>query len=332
MKILFDCFGTPKVSRELTATPNSRYATNPETQIRECVYAYFSFMGTLPITEETPLTGIIEWMSDDDMFLGDFIVDSFLRYEYNENTEQGTATLMLTNDPVPEPVPEPEPPSAEEILAAAKAGKDSAIISTKAQVIEAGFDVETEYGIEHFTLSTADQTMLLGIYAMVQGGLEQFPYHSVNTSSRSLNKCTVYSDSDIAKIATTAFGYITYHESYANMLLQWLDRETDPEVVATIVYGAQLPTDLADYLSMVLTAAGVDPSLFITPGDDSSESEASGETDTSTTEGTDGTEATTEPDTGTETEESTTEDTSSEPEVAAEDETEATGDGSEPVT
>ena len=324
MKILFDCFGTPKVSRELTAAPNSRYATNPETQIRECVYAYFSFMGTLPITEETPLTGTIEWMSDDDMFLGDFIVDSFLRYEYNENTEQGTATLMLTNDPVPEPVPEPEPPSAEEILAAAKAGKDSAIISTKAQVIEAGFDVETEYGIEHFTLSTADQTMLLGIYAMVQGGLEQFPYHSVNTSSRSLNKCTVYSDSDIAKIATTAFGYITYHESYANMLLQWLDRETDPEVVATIVYGAQLPTDLADYMSMVLTAAGVDPSLFITAVSDSSEGR--GETDTSTTEGTDGTETTTE------TEETVTEDTSSEPEAATEDESAAADDGSEPIT
>ena len=262
MKILFDCFGSPKLSRELTAAPSSRYAVNQETQIRECVYAYFSFIGTLPITEETPLSGIIEWMSDDDMFLGDYEVGTFLRYEYNENTEQGTATLMLTNDPVPEPIPEPEPPSEEEILAAAKAGKDSAIISTKEQVIAAGFDVETEYGIEHFTLSASDQTMLLGIYAMVQGGLTQFPYHSVNTNSRSLNKCTVYSDADIAKIATSAFGYITYHESYANMLLQWLERETDPDVVATIVYGAQLPTDLADYLAMVLESAGVDPSLI----------------------------------------------------------------------
>lgn len=262
MKILFDCFGSPKLSRELTAAPSSRYAVNQETQIRECVYAYFSFIGTLPITEETPLSGIIEWMSDDDMFLGDYEVGTFLRYEYNENTEQGTAILMLTNDPVPEPVPEPEPPSEEEILAAAKVGKDSAIISTKEQVIAAGFDVETEYGIEHFTLSASDQTMLLGIYAMVQGGLTQFPYHSVNTNSRSLNKCTVYSDADIAKIATSAFGYITYHESYTNMLLQWLERETDPDVVATIVYGAQLPTDLADYLAMVLESAGVDPSLI----------------------------------------------------------------------
>ena len=262
MKILFDCFGSPKLSRELITAPSSRYAVNQETQIRECVYAYFSFNGTLPITEETPLSGIIEWMSDDDMFLGDYDVGTFLRYEYNENTEQGTATLMLTNDPVPEPLPEPEPPSEEEILAAAKAGKDSAIISAKEQIIAAGFDVETEYGIEHFTLSASDQTMLLGIYAMVQGGLTQFPYHSVNTTSRSLNKCTVYSDADIAKIATSAFGYITYHESYANMMLQWLERETDPDVVATIVYGAQLPTDLADYLAMVLESAGVDPSLI----------------------------------------------------------------------
>ena len=313
MKILFDCFGSPKLSCELIDTPNSRYATNQETMIRECVYAYFSFKGSLPITEETPLTGTIEWMSDDDMFLGDFVVDTFLRYEYNMNEEAGTATLMLTNDPVPEPAPEPEPPTTEELLAAAKAGKESAIISTKNSIIVAGFDVETEYGMEHFTLSASDQTMLLGIYAMVQGGLTQFPYHSINTTERSLNRCTVYSDADIAKIATTAFGYITYHESYANMLLQWLDRETDPEVVAGIVYGAQLPKDLADYFNMVLTAAGVDPSLFVT---------ADTSTDTSGQDGSDASSSTENEDTT----EETPADTGSESEMAPTTEVEPSGE------
>lgn len=291
MKILFDGFGEEKLTRTLTGIPSTRFALNPDTQINECVYAFFSFSGVLPITEEVPLTGEIDWMSDDDMFLGDFIVANFLRYEYTPNEDGTAATLMLTNDPVPEPIPEPEPPTAEEILAAAKLGRDSAIISAKNHVIEAGFDVETEYGIEHFTLTADDKTMLLGIYAMVQGGLTQFPYHSVNTSSRSLNKCTVYSDTDIAKIATTAFGYITYHESYANMLLQWLERETDPEVVQTIVYGAQLPEDLATYLNMVLEAAGVDPSVFITG--DSSATESDGAIEDSTAEVTEG--ETTEP-------------------------------------
>ena len=97
---------------------------------------------------------------------------------------------------------------------------------------------------------------------MVQQGIQQYPYHSFSSQTRSNNICTVYSDEDIKQIAIVAFGHITFHESYANMLLQWLNRETDREVVATIVYGATLPSDLMAYLAMILQSAGIDPSII----------------------------------------------------------------------
>ena len=205
-------------------------------------------------------------------------------------------TITLTNTPIPEPAPEPIPPTEEELLAQAKAGRDTAITTAMSQAIYNGIDVKTEYGVEHFTLTTEDQTLLLGIYGMMQQGITQYPYHSVNSNpnSRSNNICVVYSDEDIGKIAVAAFGHITYHESYANMLLQWLAREADRQVVYTIEYGAQLPSDLIQYLAMILTAAGIDP--IVIPGytestTDSGSTESGSETTEPSTDGTTGEES-----------------------------------------
>lgn len=303
MKLVYAAYETWE-SAHLTSTPAIRF---DKTGV--CTYASFICEGTLPFTEENPPKGLIRFMSDDDMVLNELTVEDFLRYETHQNyeyvddpnasldavveaaaSEDGTEvtepttpaqeqvpstySLILTNQPVPEPIPEPEPPTEEELLAMAKAGKDKDIENAMEQAIYNGIDVKTTYGTEHFTLNTEDQTLLLGIYGMVQQGIQQYPYHSFSSQTRSNNICTVYSDEDIKQIAIVAFGHITFHESYTNMLLQWLNRETDREVVATIVYGATLPSDLMSYLAMILTSAGIDPSVI--PGytvDSSTDSE-----------------------------------------------------------
>lgn len=239
-------------------------------------YARFVIKATTEqIPAETTLTGQIDFMSDDDMVLNTLTVEEFLRYERYDDPNAGTIAFYFTQDPVPEPAPEPEPPTPEEILAEAKRGKDNMIISSRDTAIKSGIDVETSYGTEHFVLSEKDQTLLLGIYSMVQQGVTAYPYHSVNLESRSTNMCTIYSDEDIAKIAVAAFGHITYHETYANLMLQWLDRETDPEVVREMQYGTKLPEDLKSYMEMVLSAASSEakPAILIEDGNKTADSQ-----------------------------------------------------------
>lgn len=280
MKLKISCLNDREMG--VKGTPSIRFTGN------ECTYANFVLTEPFNLPEDTTLTGMVYLMSNDDMTLNEINIDSFLRYVLSDGDT--TAYLTLTNEPEPQPIPEPEPPTQEELLAMAKQGRDSTIISARDSAIYNGVTITTSYGEEHFTLSEKDQTLLLGIYAMVQAGAPGYPYHSVNLESRSTNLCAVYTKEDIAALAVAAFGHITYHESYANMLLQWLDRETDVDTVYTIEYGATLPSDLEDYLSMILTAAGIDPETFNPSGDntddaDDTESGTEG-SDTSTDTGT----------------------------------------------
>jgi hypothetical protein len=252
MKLVFH--GLDDISRHIKGTPTFR--TESGGVIRA---VSFILDEPLVLEEGQELVGNLEMLSDDDMYLNDFNVEDFLRYEMSGDE---STYLTLTQDPIPEP-PEPAPePTEEEKLASAKNGREQSIISARDAAIYAGVDVETEYGLEHFTLNERDQTLLLGIYGMIQQGMTAYPYHSVSADATSSNICTVYSDEDIAKIATAAFSHITYQESYANMLLQWLDRETDVDTVYTIEWGATLPEDLLSYMAMIMTSAGVDPSII----------------------------------------------------------------------
>lgn len=298
MKVIFE--NLSNLTLTLTSAPSVRFSPD-ESGINQCVRCFMSMTGgTLSaVTDDNPLTGKVIWKSDDDMLMDEYVVENFLRYEISNveaDEEAGinaSCTLLLTNDPVPEPAPEPEPPTPEELLARAKAGRDTAITSARDATIAAGVDVTTSYGLEHFTLSEKDKTLLLGIYGIVNSGqINSWPYHSINLESRSTNICTIYTQEDITKIAVAVFGFITYHETYANMLLQWLNRETDVDTVYTIEYGAALPEDLNSYMNMLLTSSGIDPSLF-TGGSTEDEEETPG--DASTESGTDTGEETTEP-------------------------------------
>ena len=247
MKLVFHDLG---VEKHLASVPSIRHGSGLTVQS-----ASFVMDGNLILEEGQVLTGVIDMKSDDDMELNSFTVEDFLRYELNNYEER--CNLLLTQDPVPPPPPEPVPPTEEEILAAAKSGRDQQIYDARDKAIYDGIDVETEYGPEHFTLSESDKVLLLGINAMVQAGATAYPYHSINSSTGVNNICRVYSDADIAKLAVATFSHVTFHESYANMLIQWLTRETDPQIVYGIEYGAILPQDLMDYLAMILMAAGL---------------------------------------------------------------------------
>lgn len=247
MKLVFHDLG---VEKHLASVPSIRHGSGLAVQS-----ASFVMDGNLILEEGRVLTGVIDMKSDDDMEMNTFVVEDFLRYELNNYEER--CNLLLTQDPVPPPPPEPVPPTEEEILAAAKSGRDQQIYDARDKAIYDGIDVETEYGAEHFTLSESDKVLLLGINAMVQAGATAYPYHSINSSTGVNNICRVYSDADIAKIAVATFSHVTFHESYANMLVQWLSRETDPQIVYGIEYGAVLPQDLMDYLAMILMAAGL---------------------------------------------------------------------------
>lgn len=237
--------------------------------------------GDLPLAEDQELTGTIQWLSDDDFMLREMEVSDFNHYDINRSKSQPPVTyeddgegnqvpvvpedfvpevlstsLYFTTQPRPEPVQPPEPyiPDPAMLLAQEKNMRAAPIITMRDRCIQMGIDVETEYGVEHFSLEERDKTMLLAIYAMVQGGMSQFPYHSLGANDTT-NMCVVYSDTDIGKIAVAAFSYITFHESYANMLSQWLERVEDLDEARTIQYGADLPEDLQQYLEMVMFCA-----------------------------------------------------------------------------
>ena len=258
-----------------------------------------SFTLTTTPPNDPALSGVISLNSDDEMHLADYTIEDYLRYELNVlDEESGKCVLLLTNEEIVVP-PEPEEPDPAELLAAAKDSKKSEMRATKASVVENGVDVETEYGTEHFPLRTADITYLTAIYAMLQAnttGATDFPYHSYDENNVDTNICVTYSIEDWTKIATTSFSFITYHETYLNMLTQWIDRETDIDVVNGITYGCDLPEDLAAYMLMVLGTAGE-----VLPDTGSDTSDTDTETDTGTGEADPATpteEPTTEPDTG----------------------------------
>lgn len=231
--------------------------------------ASFDLIGLLPTVEgEDPtqfLSGHFIWCDDDEEFtLREFDVEDFNHYDVSEmkhdpeldpNGIDHTYIFFDVNEKVDPIIPDPPVYDPEVLLADARNRKMYEISDISNRCVELGIIIDTEYGEERFRLEERDKTMLLAIYAMVQGGMTQFPYHSMNTATN--NICVVYSDADIAKIATAAFAFITFHESYANMLVQWLNRETDLDVINGIYYGIDLPEDLQQYIEIIMASAAV---------------------------------------------------------------------------
>ena len=127
--------------------------------------------------------------------------------------------------------------------------KNSMVAETCQELIYNGIDVELSTGTEHFSLTTHDQTNIDSMFTAVTLGATQYPYHSDG------NQCVLYSAADIVTLYVAYKSFVTQQTTYCNFLKIWIGRETDRAVLAGIVYGSQLPDDLAAQMNEILAQA-----------------------------------------------------------------------------
>ena len=87
------------------------------------------------------------------------------------------------------------------------------------------------------------------MFTAVTLGATQYPYHSDG------NQCVLYSAADIVTLYVAYKSFVTQQTTYCNFLKIWIGRETDRAVLAGIVYGSQLPDDLAAQMNEILAQA-----------------------------------------------------------------------------
>lgn len=116
-------------------------------------------------------------------------------------------------------------------------------------LIYAGIDVELSGGTEHFSLEPNDQTNIDSMFTAITLGATEYPYHSDG------NQCVMYSAADIMALYIAYKSYVTQQTTYCNFLKVWINRETDNVALANIVYGSELPEDLAAAMQAILEQA-----------------------------------------------------------------------------
>lgn len=142
----------------------------------------------------------------------------------------------------PEPTPElpnipfePYEPTLEEL----QESKVKEMNIEQQKLIQNGIDVTLTNGvIEHFTLSSQDQTSLMGLQTQVAQGLENIPWHTSDQSEH----CKYYSNTDMALIVTTAMQFVTWHVTYFRDLRIYI-RTLDKDFVSNVYYGMDIPVE-----------------------------------------------------------------------------------------
>lgn len=118
------------------------------------------------------------------------------------------------------------------------------------EAIVAGCDVTLADGtVEHFALEETDQINLNAAYSACQRGATEYPYHA----DKSL--CRLYSAADIIAICDAATAHKLYHTTYCNHMMMWARRVETAGELSGIVYGAELPEDLAANVKSILENA-----------------------------------------------------------------------------
>lgn len=113
--------------------------------------------------------------------------------------------------------------------------------------IISGLDVELFDGtVEHFSLQETDQINLNAAYAACQQGAAEYPYHADG------HLCRMYSATDIITIGDAATAHKLWHTTYCNHMMMWARRAETADELEGIVYGAELPADLAENMASIL--------------------------------------------------------------------------------
>lgn len=116
--------------------------------------------------------------------------------------------------------------------------------------IVSGIDVTLSDGtIGHFSLEETDQINLTTAFSAVQQGATGYPYHADG------QLCKIFPAEDIITINEAATAHKLYHTTYCNHMMAWARRAETVEELEGIVYGAELPADLATNMAEILTNA-----------------------------------------------------------------------------
>lgn len=175
---------------------------------------------------------------DDDWDYSDFT--TIYRTLENGNGVQFSNDESIYVEPEPAPelpsIPfEPYEPTLEELQEL----KVKEMNIEQQKLIQNGIDVTLTNGvIEHFTLSSQDQTSLMGLQTQVAQGLENIPWHTSNQSEH----CKYYSNADMALIVTTAMQFVTWHVTYFRDLRIYI-RTLDKDFVSNVYYGMDIPVE-----------------------------------------------------------------------------------------
>lgn len=131
-----------------------------------------------------------------------------------------------------------------------RSSKEAELSAACKAAIEAGMDVETTQGTEHFDLTEEDQINLTTALGKVDAGATAHPYHS----KRSL--CRMFTADEIRTVSAAAVSHVLYHQTLCNHLLTWARRAETEDELNGITYTAEgLPDDLAQNMAQVLAAS-----------------------------------------------------------------------------
>lgn len=111
--------------------------------------------------------------------------------------------------------------------------------------IYAGVDV----GGFHYSLTEHDQMELTAQYTLVKEGAAAVPYHADG------ELCRMYPADEFTALARAATAHVFYHRTYCNHVNAWIAR-AEAEELDGIVYGTELPEDLAASMAAILEAGG----------------------------------------------------------------------------
>lgn len=108
-------------------------------------------------------------------------------------------------------------------------------------------DEQREY-IESITLDTGTN---MAQFQTVKEGAKEVPYHADG------ELCRMYTAEEFTALTQAATAHVFYHRTYCNHLNAWIKRAGLDEIPA-IVYGADLPADLAASMAALIEKAGGD--------------------------------------------------------------------------
>ena len=125
-----------------------------------------------------------------------------------------------------------------------RAAKRQEIGAACSAAIYAGVEV----GGRRYSLTEHDQTEIMAQLATVKDGAAAVPYHADG------ELCRMYPAEEFAALAQAATAHVFYHRTYCNHVNAWIMRAELKELM-DIVYGAELPQDLAERMTAIISAA-----------------------------------------------------------------------------